>query len=117
MAITDQNFEIWGGETPTLDITALQSDGSKLDLTNAESVEWRLNLGDNTVITKTLDDGIELGQPVNNIINTLAVTLATEDTEDVVGNGIYEHQLRAVTATGIVTTTTVGWVTINQSLI
>ncbi len=94
MAVTNQNHQMFAGETKSIAVTVTnEATGALVDFT-AATVTWRIKRGSTTILSKTVGAGITVG--------TLTIALATGDSTSLSGN--YSHELRATLADGTVTT-------------
>jgi hypothetical protein len=103
----------YSGDTRRLIVTTIDSDENNVDLTNADSITYIIVDRDgNTVLTKTLQDGIAFldAQQGRFVIN-----IEPSDTEDL--SGQFEHECEIVDQNDDVTTVFTGTVEILEDKI
>jgi hypothetical protein len=114
MTAVNQNFELYSGNSRTLEIEITGQDGSILNITDI-TAKWAMKrnpyLTENDVL-KTTSNGILITDPVN---GKLQIKLLPEDTEEMFGE--FHHELEITDVPGNVSTVMVGTVTLIKSAI
>jgi hypothetical protein len=116
MTISGQNFEMYQGETKTIEILVLDENGQAADLTPYvlnDDIQWTAynRTTKATVIHKSLGDGISVPVTTSGII---IVSLLPLDTESVNPN-IYGHECQIASSASDVAIVTTGIVNIYYS--
>jgi hypothetical protein len=103
MAKTDQNFEMYQGDSKELHVEVTDENGNIIDLTGA-TVTWKMYKDfSSSAIVKNISNGISIPTPTNGVF---IVTLEPVDTETFVGGYFHEAQVRDIR--GMVTTVMTG---------
>jgi|WetSurSiteA1Bulk_404760.scaffolds.fasta_scaffold05691_2 hypothetical protein len=116
MTLTEQNFEIFKGDTRDLITSVINTDGSKKDLTDA-SVVWALYNADTKeiLVTKsTITGGVVITNPIGGIIK---VSLAAGDTVNLKSGPWYRYETEVTDAGSNVSTVNSGYVTLWESVV
>jgi hypothetical protein len=111
MAMIDQDFEMYQGDTKQLIVSVVDGDGVAVDLTGA-IITWKLYksiAGDVPDVVKTLGEGANVTDALN---GEFIVELAEADTLNMVGQ--YYHEAQVQDIRGYKTTVMTGKVVINK---
>lgn len=96
MVKKNQDFEMVSGDTKTITFTIEDQDagdGSAKDLTNVDTLTWKLNTGvASTTVTKSLGSGVTITDAANGIVK---VSLDPADTASIPA-GSYPHEMEAI---------------------
>jgi hypothetical protein len=112
MALTNQNFSMFAGDTKTIRVTVTDVTGAPKDITGA-SITWAMQIIYGVDIKKSTTDGtIEI---VNAVGGLYDISVIPSDTEGF-AQGFYQHQSEVLDNDGISEVVLSGTVTINNSL-
>lgn len=93
MTQTNQNFEIYQGDTKNIVVTVSNNDGTLMDIT-AVSIKWRLKIKNTISIDKTTTNGgISITDSVN---GKFTIHLVPSDTTSITGNFYHEAEITDV---------------------
>lgn len=106
MTATEQDIEIWSGESKTIDPSPLTEEDTDeiVDLAGA-TLRWVIvnRVNDEVLVTKELGDGITVRDEQN---GEWEINLVSADTEDLEGS--YYHEARVVDGDGNESVVSVG---------
>lgn len=109
MTMTNQDFQIWAGETKQLIVTVTDGNGIIVDISGSQ-ITWRLLDKNNyTIMTKTLGNGVTLTDPTHGIF---MIQLNPTDTANL-GISRYSHTAKITDLFGNVSVLLVGSITLN----
>lgn len=106
-----QNVTMYSGDSKTLTISIVDSDGAAIDVSTAAAVVYAIADSSRgpALVTKTLADGVSVAG------STVTVTLEPDDTEDLAG--VYYHELQITDDVGHVDTAMSGTITVRRDLV
>ena len=109
MTTTKQNLTMYAGDTASITVGVSNADGNAASLAGASAV-WVVEdqVGSGSFIRKTIDDDISVSG------STVTISVCPTDTSEL-GGGTYYHELEITDASGNVSTTTTGLITIKKS--
>jgi hypothetical protein len=112
MAMFDQDFEMFQGDTKQLVVSVVDGDGLAVDLSGA-TITWKLfksKSGNVADVTKTIGNGLTV---TNATAGEFTVDLAEADTVNLIGT--YFHEAKVQDIRGYKTVVMVGKVTIHMT--
>ncbi len=113
MTATGQNFEMFQGDTKVITIPVTNVDGSVLDLTPYDEINWVVYkpTTKEIVLSKTLGGGITVPAPLD---GNLEISIVPTDTENITPM-LYSHECEIKSGGTIVSTITTGTIKIIYS--
>lgn len=112
MALTNQDFSLYAGDTRNIVVTVTNSDGTPANLTGA-TIKWVAARGKLVMISKdTIDNGIVITDALN---GAYTIRLNQSDSSDLAGN--LTHESVVTDAFGNITTILTGKMSILPSII
>jgi hypothetical protein len=112
MALVNQDFEIYAGDTKNLVVTVTKSDGTIAPLIGDVTVKWVAVRGKDIVISKDTTNGIAITDDAN---GEFTVRLDSVDTKTLLGS--LKHEAVITDGLGNVSTVMVGTIKVLASYV
>jgi hypothetical protein len=110
-ALIDQDFDMFAGESKTIQVTVTDTTGGFKDITSA-TINWALQKITTIIVEKTTPTEIVIVDGPGGLFN---VTLLPADTEGL-GPGLYQHQAEVTDSTGVTEVVFSGTITLYANL-